>query len=1097
MSGAARGTMKGAARTSAGGASRGSQGSDGCKRCGRERHALDKCPARSANCHKCNRKGHFSAQCFSKLPARADEVSLDSAFLGAVTSHNDSTWNASVKLNSEVVEFKLDTGAEVTVISDSTLKTLGPLPLQTPSKVLYGPTRQSLKVLGQFSGMLEHGTHRSTQTVFVVQDLKTNLLGLPAITALKLLQRVDATGTGEVDFKKLFPKLFEGLGTLGEEYQIRLMEGAKPYALYTPRHVAFPLREKVREELNRMEQAGVISKVDEPSEWCAGMVTVPKKSGDVRICVDLKPLNENVLREVHPMPNVDETLAKLAGAALFSKLDANSGFWQIPLAAESRPLTTFVTPFGRYHFNKLPFGISSAPELFQKRMSRVLEGLEGVVCQVDDVLVFGKDMAEHDARVIATLERMANAGMTLNSAKCEFRKKQVKFLGHLVDASGIRADPDKTAALQGIAQPKSITELRRFLGMANQLGKFSPRLAELSQPLRELLSKKRSWVWGPDQERAFTGIKTELSQPTVLALYDPDADVKVAADASSFGLGAVLLQRNGDGWRPVAYASRSMTDTEKRYAQIEKEALAVTWACDKFADFLLGSKFAIDTDHKPLVPLLCTKHLDNLPPRVLRFRLRLARFDYTVSHVPGKNLYTADTLSRAPLPDTADSSLESEAEIFISAVTSGLPATASRLAAYRQAQADDPVCRQVQQYCQEGWPEKCQVSPAIKPFWKERASLTLHDDLLLFNQRVVVPPALQRETLEKIHVGHLGIHRCRLRAKTSVWWPGVMTQVSQTVQGCATCAREVPMRSEPLKPTPLPDYPWQVLGSDLFQVRGTTYLLVVDYFSRYPEVVKMTSTTSEATITALKAVFSRHGIPEVLRTDNGPQYASLEFQEFSETYGFCHLTSSPRYPQSNGQAERAVRTVKLVLKKQLEEPSADPYLALLTYRATQLPWCGWSPAELLMGRRLRSSMPQTDDLLIPKWPYLPEFRQLNEKFKDRQKRDFDRRHRVQVQPELPDDSTVWVRSEEHSTPGRVVAPAPRPRSYVVETPSGEVQRNRKHLTARPTESPVPDTAATGREVRTSSEQCTSSEPPSARIQTRSQTGTRIRPPERL
>lgn len=196
--------------------------------------------------------------------------------------------------------------------------------------------------------------------------------------------------------------------------------------------------------------------------------------------------------------------------------------------------------------------------------------------------------------------------------------------------------------------PQSLTELRRFMGMVNQLGKFSSRIAELGQPLCELMSSKRTWVWGPAQEQAFAQVKEELVKPTILALYDPKAKTTISADASSFGLRAVLLQEKEGSWKPVAYASRSMSDTERRYAQIEKEALAVTWSCEKFSDYVLGCTFSIETDHKPLVPLLNTKCLNTLPPPVLRFRLRLARFDYTVSHVPGKLMYTADTLSRAP-----------------------------------------------------------------------------------------------------------------------------------------------------------------------------------------------------------------------------------------------------------------------------------------------------------------------------------------------------------------------------------------------------------------------------------------------------------------
>ena len=244
-------------------------------------------------------------------------------------------------------------------------------------------------MLGQFTKKITHTKTKSSssEVIYVVRGLESNLLGLSAIQNLRLIKCVDSVGIMD-NVKQRFAKVFEGLGTLGEEYKIQLKENATPYSLCTPRNVPLPLREKVKEELERMESMGVISKINQPTPWCAGMV-VPKKSGVVRICVDLKPLNESVLREVHPIPKVDDVLGKLAGATVFSKLDANSGFWQIPLAAESRLLTTFITPFGRYCFNKLPFGISSAPELFQKRMSKLLEGLDGVVCLMDDVLIFG------------------------------------------------------------------------------------------------------------------------------------------------------------------------------------------------------------------------------------------------------------------------------------------------------------------------------------------------------------------------------------------------------------------------------------------------------------------------------------------------------------------------------------------------------------------------------------------------------------------------------------------------------------------------------------------------------------------------------------
>ena len=485
-----------------------------CTRCGRGQHPRDKCPAKDATCHKCQRKGHYSAHCYSKsVSTLSEESSLETAFLDTMSSKQDKAWFSSICIGDQETLFKLDTGAEVTAVSQDSWQLLGKPSLSTSDKQLFGPARNPLQVLGQFKGHLSYQGRASTQQVFVVKGLKNNLLGLPAITALNLVARVDETSTSDTTtasadrIREKFPRVFQGLGNLGEEYEIKLKPDAKPYSLCTPRHVPLPLRPKVAEELNKMEEMGVISKVIEPTPWCAGMVVVPKKSGAIRICVDLKPLNESVLREVHPLPKVDETLAQLTGAKIFSKLDANSGFWQIPLSQSSRLLTTFITPAGRYCFNKLPFGISSAPEHFQRRMSEILTGLPGVLCQMDDILIFGKDQAEHDARLEAALTRIEAAGATLNPQKCEFGKRSLKFLGHMIDETGIRADPDKTTAVTEMSAPTTVPELRRFLGMVNQLGKFTPNLAELTQPLRELLSKSNAWVWGPAQSKAFSQVK--------------------------------------------------------------------------------------------------------------------------------------------------------------------------------------------------------------------------------------------------------------------------------------------------------------------------------------------------------------------------------------------------------------------------------------------------------------------------------------------------------------------------------------------------------------------------------------------------------------
>lgn len=1069
-----------------------------CTRCGKGPHAPQSCPARDATCHKCGRTGHFAAKCYSKLAAvdslEVDE--LDFAYLNTVGKPTSplTTWNVHVQVNGHQLDFKVDTGAEVTAVSEGVYHSMRDTGLRKPTKRLCGPDSHPLEVLGSTTAELRHRGTVSTQEVYVVRHLQSNLLGLPAIKALQLVSPVDAIHEAATIDQK-FPQLFEGLGTMAGEYHIQLKPDAKPVALFTARNVPIPLRGQVRAELERMESIGVISRVDEPTDWCAGMVVVPKKSGSVRICVDLKPLNESVLRETFPLPKVDDTLAQLSGATTFSKLDANSGFWQIPLAEDSRHLTTFITPFGRFCFNKLPFGISSAPELFQKRMSAILEGLSGVLCLLDDILVFGRDQKEHDSRLTAALQRVRDAGVTLNRDKCEFSKSRLTFLGHIVDKDGISADPEKTSAIRDMATPTNITELRRFMGMANQLGKFSPNIATLSQPLRELLSSKRAWHWGPAQEEAFSMVKAELQTPRVLALYNPTAEVRVSADASSHGLGAVLLQKTHQAWRPVAYASRAMTPTEGRYAQIEKEALATTWACEKFSPYILGKRISLETDHKPLVPLLGTKHLDSLPPRVLRFRLRLMRFDYSIQHVPGKFLYTADALSRSPLHPADSPTMDTHdgTESYVAAVISSLPASKERLAVYRRAQAADPICQKVSAFCRSTWPNKHAISTTLQPYWDARGHFSLHDDLLLYGTRIVVPHQLQLETLQKLHQGHQGIQRCRARTY-SVWWPGVSRAVEDFVRRCPACSKSLVPAPEPLRPTPLPAHPWAHLAADLFELQNSTYLVVVDYFSRYPEVVKLTSTTSAAIITALKSIFSRHGIPAVFMSDNGPQFTSHQMKSFAATYGFQHVTSSPHYPQSNGLAERMVKTVKALLSD-----APDPYIALLSYRATPLQWCSYSPAELLMGRKVRTDVPTPPGQLLPQWSYLDDFRSKDEEIKKKQKRHFDRRHRVRPLDPLADDAPVWVHGGNSPVQGRVVSTTELPRSYIVATPAGQVRRNRIHLTPR-VDHPEVDTdplVTSGDHATPEVVDQTPANPERDRILTRSRTGVHLQPPERF
>ncbi|XP_061906727.1 uncharacterized protein K02A2.6-like isoform X2 [Entelurus aequoreus] len=1018
----------------------------GCGKCGNtKKHPWKECPARDAECHKCHKRGHFAKICRSAKSVhdiiQSEEEEFEFAFLGEVSSEGEDEWIGMLQLNGRELAFKLDTGAAVNAIPSSIYFRKIHGALQQSRKVLYGPGQHRLEVDGCFKGGLTAKGKTTRQDVYVVNGLSKPLIGLPAIKALDLVRRVDTVETQQKDFKALFPTVFTGLGKLKEPYTIALEPDAVPYALSSPRRVPLPLCDKVKKELDRMVDMGVISRVTQPTPWCAGLVVVPKPNGKMRLCVDLTHLNGWIQRERYILPAVDHTLGMLAGAKTFTKLDATSGFWQIPLAEESKLMTTFITPFGRYAFNRLPFGISSAPEHFQRRMLQMLESCAGAVCHADDILVYGDSQTQHDERLCQVLKKLQEEGLTLNGEKCEFSKNSITFLGHRVSVDGVTPDIEKIKAIQEMPAPTDVEGVKRLMGMANYLSKFLPHLASYTRPIKDLLCGKNEWCWEAPQEEAFKRLKQELSSTQVLAAYSPTAETCVSADASSFGLGGVLTQQQSDGaWRPIIFISRGMSDTERHYAQIEKEALAATWACERLSSYLLGLKFRLETDHKPLVPLLSTKALDELPPRVLRFRLRLLRFCFDIVHVPGKSLITADTLSRAPIQHTftaEEKEKEAEVKVFLDAVTQSFPATEHRLNDIAAKQKADPICAQLIRYCETEWPERHALPQELALFWPEKGNLTMNGQLLLRGQRIVIPGELRGEVLQQLHSGHQGVVKCRARARQAVWWPGLSSHIRQMVENCNTCSQHRAEQREPLLTTAVQERPWQRVGTDLFFWKNSTYLLVVDYFSRYIEVAHLEVATAETVVAALKDVFSRHGTPETVFSDNGPQYSGSEFQTFARAYGFAHVTGSPRYPQANGEAERAVATVKGLWKG-----GGDKARALQTYRATPLE-SGYSPAQLLMGRQIRSDIPQVPAALRPRWPGIRQFRKEERRAKEKQQRRYNQRHRVRVLPQLQSGQEVWLPKENKH--GTVVQKASTPRSYIINTEEGSLRRNRTHM----------------------------------------------------
>ena len=469
------------------------------------------------------------------------------------------------------------------------------------------------------------------------------------------------------------------------------------------------------------------------------------------------------------------------------------------------------------------------------------------------------------------------------------------------------------------------------------------------------------------------------------------------------------------------------------------------------------------------------------------------RYSPELRYVQGRQQTTADALSRAPVecPTTGDTSFVEEVDAFADLTVQVLPASEVKRREISQAQKDDSVCSQVRQYCQDGWPAYLPHTPLIRPYFENRSHLTITNDLLLYDDRIVIPSKTRLGILHTVHDGHLGITKCRARARAAVWWPGLSREIEEMVMRCDICAKVRPEVKEKLMASSFPSRPWERLGMDLCDHRGVVYLVIVDYFSRWLEFRKLQNQTSEHTIAVLKEVFATHGIPDIVMSDNGPQFSSAHFSAFAATYVFTHTTSSPRYPQSNGESERAVRTLKQLLSK-----NDDAQLALLTYRTTPLQ-SGLSPSEMLMGRQLRTRLPTTDSKLqqgVPEHARQTVVIREDEQ-RNAQQQQFDLRHRAKDLPALQPGNNVWIRDMNRH--GSVVKRSPQPRSYLVQMPKGIVRRNRAALVTMSDHheddiAEQPSVPSEHADVAT-----TPRRPPSSPLAMRTRTGRLVRAPVRL
>ncbi|XP_055585352.1 uncharacterized protein K02A2.6-like [Uranotaenia lowii] len=610
-----------------------------CHRCGYVGHqAKDKkCPARGETCRNCGGADHFAKKCRVKQLKRTGGFSYRerkdngcSSNTGTRTFKKDEDQQTvkqiddnaeyvfhvtSPSCNGEVTceiggviaTAVIDSGSKYNLLSQSKWDELKNNKVTVTNQRREAPMvfkaygGQSLPLVGAFTATLKVGNLSDMVEFYVVKGDGKTLIGRDTAMAMGILKisvpvnEVESNNCGK-------------LGTIKDvvlDIPIRadVVPVVQPY-----RRIPVALEKLVDRKINELLSKGIIEPVNEPAKWVSPVVVVPKGDGsDVRICVDMRRANEAVERENHPLPTFEDFLPHLAKAKFFSRLDLESAFHQVEISKRSREITTFITSRGLYRYTRLMFGINCAPELYQKTMEQILSGCEGVVIFIDDVMVYGANKTEHDMRLAKVRQRLQDKNVALNEGKCVYGVTEMKFLGHILSVDGIKPDMDKLESIRNFREPKSGEEVRSFLGLVNYLSKFIPDLATLTDPLRQLTKQKQTFIWGPSQQAAFSKLKTLLASPTTLGYFDVDDRTQLVADASPVGLGAVLMQVNSQGARIIAYASKSLSDVERRYAQIEKEALALVWAVERFHFYLYGRSFELITDHKPLEAIFSPK----------------------------------------------------------------------------------------------------------------------------------------------------------------------------------------------------------------------------------------------------------------------------------------------------------------------------------------------------------------------------------------------------------------------------------------------------------------------------------------------------------
>ncbi|XP_028656990.1 uncharacterized protein K02A2.6-like [Erpetoichthys calabaricus] len=948
------------------------------------------------------------------------------------------------KVEGVTLKMELDTGSALSIISEKDYKEKFPnVKLKGTSVILKTYTGEKIAPIGKLKVTVVYESQRHLLDLYVLSRGGVPLFGREWLKSIQL----NWQSIKEMHFTSglsIFPKqeklnsllvhyaqvFQEGIGTLKHiKAHIAVEEDAQP-KFHKARPVPYAIRPKVEAELKRLEGQGVLSKVNW-SEWATPIVPVIKKNGAVRICGDFKVTLNPVLHvDQYPLPRIEDIFASLAGGENFSKIDLSQAYLQMELEESSKKYLTINTHKGLFRYNRLVFGVSSAPAMWQRAMDQVLQGIPGTQCYLDDIIVTGTDNSAHLTNLEAVLTRLLEFGLKANKSKCQFFRDSLEYCGHIIDKNGLHQSPDKIDAVLKAPQPENVTQLRSFLGLINYYHRFLPNLSTVLHPLNCLLRKGNKWEWSQDCEQAFNTAKQLITSDEVLTHFNPKLPLRLACDASPYGIGAVLSHKMLDGTeRSIAFASRSLSPAEKNYAQIDREGLSLVWAVKKFNQYLYGKHFTLVTDHQPLVaifsPHKCVPTM--AAARLQRWSLFLGGHDYQIEFRGTKQHANADGLSHLPCEFKGTQNLSDPAEIFHLTQLEPLPITSAQI---QKETSRDPTMAKLFDLIIKGWPSRSDAD--LPEYSNRRDQLSVCQGCIMWGTRVIVPPKLCTKILEALHEGHLGVVKMKSLARSYIWWPGIDLQIENLAKSCTGCqqTRRQP-QSAPLHTWEWPSSVWQRLHIDYAgPFHNRMFLIVVDAHSKWPEIFAVKKATSSKTVDILHTLFARTGLPEQLVSDNGTQFTSAEFQAFVKKNGIKHITSVPYHPATNGLAERFIQSFKLSMKAmEKEKESLHVKIAgfLLAYRNTAHSTTGQTPAMLFLGRSLRSRL----DLLKPDLRIHVQKKQCFQDQKQRKLRIFEVGHKVLARD--------YRHSNQKWQPGKIVSKT-GPLTYTVQVGHDTVWR---------------------------------------------------------